>query len=471
MKIINFLFALTFLFTNFLSAEEKGQSIIVLDASGSMWGQIKGKAKITIAKEVVFDLLKDWDTNIDLGLTAYGHRSKGDCNDIESVVPLGPVDYNSIKKIIDNINPKGMTPLSKAVINAANELKYKETKATVILISDGIETCDYNPCDVAKNLEVAGIDFTAHVIGFDINDKEAKAQLECLAKNTGGKFLSANDAESLKASISEAVQEVSLSLKHNIELLAVYEQGGEPLDNVSWTVQDSAGKTVAYGRGSQPKYLLTPGKYIAKVKSLGGKAESAAEIEIKDQEILKKEVVIEVEGIVKLLAVNETGSTPLDNVAWTVNTISDDFNKAKTIAYGGGATPEYKLLPGKYLAKVKSLGGKAETSQEIEVLAGKKTTIEIVLAEEGIVKLVAVNKTGAAPLDNVAWSIDTISDDFNKAKTIAYGGGASPEYKILPGKYLLKLNPLVAKQKLVKKLKFLRAKKLISRLFLQKKVL
>jgi Ca-activated chloride channel family protein len=65
--------------------EPRGKSIIVLDASGSMWGQINGEAKIDIAKRVVSDLLSTLDPSLELGLVAYGHRRKGDCTDIESL--------------------------------------------------------------------------------------------------------------------------------------------------------------------------------------------------------------------------------------------------------------------------------------------------------------------------------------------------------------------------------------------------
>ena len=254
--------------------------IIVLDASGSMWGQIKKEAKINIAKDVVKDLVADLDPAMELGLTVYGHRKKGDCEDIESVVAVGPADKNksAFTSVLKGISPKGKTPLSKAVIKAAEELKYTEQKATVILVSDGIETCDYDPCEVANKLEEAGVDFTAHVVGFDINEEEAKLQLTCLAENTGGKFMAASDAASLKSSLDEAVQEVAKSQKNNVKLVAVTEPGGEPLENVAWEVHPKAmsdmekTKAVAWGKGSQPKYTLEPGEYVAKVRSLGGKA-------------------------------------------------------------------------------------------------------------------------------------------------------------------------------------------------------
>jgi len=184
---------------------EKGSAILILDASGSMWGQIKGKTKIEIAREVIGDLLQDWDTSIPLGLSAYGHRRKGDCNDIEILIPVGQADPKSIIKAIHAINPKGKTPLSEAVRRAAKELRYSEERATVVLISDGVETCNVDPCAVGEELAMSGVDFTAHVIGFDVKDID-QAGLRCLAEKTGGLFLAAADADELREALSKTVE-------------------------------------------------------------------------------------------------------------------------------------------------------------------------------------------------------------------------------------------------------------------------
>jgi Tol biopolymer transport system component len=185
-------------------AETAEKAVIILDASGSMWGKIEGKTKIEIARKTIKDILQKWDPAIHLGITAYGHREKGNCEDIEAVVPVGEVNPEAIISVVNNIDPKGKTPLSAAVRFAADNLKYIEDKATIILISDGKETCDIDPCALAKELEEKGVDFTAHVIGFDVT-KDERAQLSCLAKNTGGKFYSAKNAQELHSAMSQTV--------------------------------------------------------------------------------------------------------------------------------------------------------------------------------------------------------------------------------------------------------------------------
>src|SRR5690606_2544438 len=69
--------------------------VIVYDASGSMWGQIDGVSKLEIPREVMADLVQAWSADTNLGLVAYGHRSEGDCGDIETLITPGPLDRAS----------------------------------------------------------------------------------------------------------------------------------------------------------------------------------------------------------------------------------------------------------------------------------------------------------------------------------------------------------------------------------------
>lgn len=180
--------------------------VLVLDASGSMWGQIEGQPKIGIARAAVAELLGRFRADDQIGLIAYGHRRRGDCADIEALLPVGPLDAAAFRARVDALNPKGMTPLSAAVKQAAAALGSSEQKATVILLSDGEETCDLDPCAVGAELEQQGLDFTAHVIGFDIADPRHKQQLACLARATGGRYFDAGSAGELRAALGEAQQ-------------------------------------------------------------------------------------------------------------------------------------------------------------------------------------------------------------------------------------------------------------------------
>ncbi|NNG01074.1 MAG: VWA domain-containing protein [Desulfobacteraceae bacterium] len=184
-----------------------GRMVLVLDASGSMWGRIRGQPKISIARRVLSDLIDRLPGDMKVGLTVYGHRRKGDCRDIETVVPVGTLAATTLKHQIDAVIPKGKTPLSAAVQRAAQELRYTEERAIVVLISDGLETCDMDPCELAGELATDGVDITVHVIGLQIK-KEDQGYLECLAEKTGGLFLTADNSKTLGDALSRIVAKV-----------------------------------------------------------------------------------------------------------------------------------------------------------------------------------------------------------------------------------------------------------------------
>lgn len=187
------------------SAHAGENVLLVLDASGSMHGTIEGRSKVDIARATVAGVVRDWKAEDHLGLIAYGHRRKGDCGDIETLIPVGPLDAPTYLRTVNSLGARGMTPLSAAVRQAAQALKWSEQKATVILVSDGEETCNLDPCATGQELEKSGVDFTAHVIAFDVGSVAQQAPLRCLASSTGGRYFNARDERELSAALRGAI--------------------------------------------------------------------------------------------------------------------------------------------------------------------------------------------------------------------------------------------------------------------------
>ncbi len=177
-------------------------TIVVLDVSNSMWGQIDGTAKIEIAREVISDLVGDMDPNTRLGLMAYGHRRKADCGDIELVLPVAPLNARAFSAAVNGLVPRGKTPLTDAVRQAAEVLNYQDRPSRIILVSDGLESCNADPCALAAELARGGVDFTAHVVGFNVAGIEDQSQLSCLAEQTGGLYLTAESTAELSAALT-----------------------------------------------------------------------------------------------------------------------------------------------------------------------------------------------------------------------------------------------------------------------------
>ncbi|RWH69603.1 MAG: VWA domain-containing protein [Mesorhizobium sp.] len=180
------------------------QVILILDASGSMWAQIDGKPKLEIARESLRTVLQSVPADREIGFMAYGHREKGSCEDIELIVPPQAGSAAAVSTAADSLKFLGKTPLTSAVSQAAEALKYTEDKATVILITDGLETCNGDPCALGKELKAAGVDFTVDVVGFGLSADEGR-QVACLADNTGGRYIQASDEQALRDALVETI--------------------------------------------------------------------------------------------------------------------------------------------------------------------------------------------------------------------------------------------------------------------------
>ncbi len=135
-----------------------------------------------------------------------------------------PRHRDDILNRINGITPTGKTPLTDAVEQAARAMSYEDTPATVILISDGLESCERDPCALAEALEKGGVGFTAHVVGFGLGGDADTASLSCIAEKTGGEFLSAANADEL----GQALSAVAVAVAETPEPEPVVEPEPEP---------------------------------------------------------------------------------------------------------------------------------------------------------------------------------------------------------------------------------------------------
>lgn len=179
--------------------------LFILDGSGSMWGQIEGENKIVIARRALTGLLGVLPSWKKVGLVAYGHRREGDCDDVETLVPLDRLDRAAMVARLEALRPRGKTPITRALEASFNQLEAADAAATLVLISDGLETCGGDPCAAVRAAREREIDFRLHVIGFDLGG-EGATQLECAAEIGGGLYLTADDATQLNTVLGRVVE-------------------------------------------------------------------------------------------------------------------------------------------------------------------------------------------------------------------------------------------------------------------------
>ncbi|MGP9039886.1 VWA domain-containing protein [Cytobacillus kochii] len=186
---------------------------ILLDASGSMANVIDGKSMMDIAKESIAEFAKNLPEEANIALRVYGHEGSGSdadkslsCKSNELVYDMGSYNEGKLSDAMDKFNPAGWTPLAKAIEEAEKDLSKLggENNTNIIyLVSDGVETCDGDPSQAAKNLAGSGIQPIVNVIGFDVN-ADGQKQLKEVAKAAEGIYSNARNQSELNTELDRA---------------------------------------------------------------------------------------------------------------------------------------------------------------------------------------------------------------------------------------------------------------------------
>ena len=367
-----------------VNAQEAPNSpiIFIYDASGSMWGQLEGKTKMEIAQSVLSGSVQNLSNNQQVGLVAYGHRNKSDCRDVEFLVDPANTDKMQINQSLTAIKPLGKTPLAYSAEQVIGKLRSSGKKATVILITDGIESCGGNICDVVKAARDEGIDFRLHIIGFGLNSAET-VQLQCAAKAGGGQYYNADNTQALTNVLDQATEVTVDDPTGNFSVLAV--KNGIPIDAVVNAYHPDTDELVDGTRTYADSSLLylPPGKYDLNVSPLATDVKPITVQNVESFEDRTAHKTIRFDGA-KLEITTKNNGIGWDAIVKTLS--KDGKTVAGTRTYGRTKTLE--VNPGTYDVELTAL-----------VMSGLQTThrFEDVVLTGGETKQLEHNfKTGIA---------------------------------------------------------------------------
>ncbi len=194
-------------------SKNKNNLALIIDSSGSMVSKINGKTKLNIAKEAISSLIDNLNKNLNFSTIVYGHKGGNtkekkpeSCKGIDVLSDFNsPLNKEDLKAKINNLKPTGWTPIADSLTKTSNLFKTKTSENDnniIILISDGEETCDGSPIQIAKKLAESDKKITIHVVGFDVMDK-AEEQLKNIADKGNGKYFSAKNSTELKNALKE----------------------------------------------------------------------------------------------------------------------------------------------------------------------------------------------------------------------------------------------------------------------------
>ncbi|MDQ6982708.1 MAG: VWA domain-containing protein, partial [Mariprofundus sp.] len=218
--------------------------LFVVDSSGSMWGRIEGTEKVYLVRGALVNLISGFPQNTEIGLIAYGHKKKDNCNGSELLAPIGsPRDL--IINRVSSFTPKGKAPIGLSVDSAIKQIKQRGGGGTIVLLSDGGDSCKRDPC---RSALASGKDIRIHVLGLDLKARDVP-RLSCIAKNGGGKFYTVNSKTSLSSSFALLAKDISSTQSNK--------QDTDQPSPVKKTADEQVGKLVSENLQGQLKAELT----------------------------------------------------------------------------------------------------------------------------------------------------------------------------------------------------------------------
>jgi hypothetical protein len=188
---------------------QEGRSIaLILDASGSMNAKLaSGGTRLEAAKSAVAAFVEKLDPKVRLSYRVYGHQSptkEKNCKDTQLLVDFDAASANkdAVLAKTREIKARGYTPITHVIQLAAADVGKQPGARAVVLVSDGKETCEGDPCAAAKALAAADAKLVIHTIGFNV-DAAARYQLQCVAKVARGTYSDAAGAGDLAAKLGQ----------------------------------------------------------------------------------------------------------------------------------------------------------------------------------------------------------------------------------------------------------------------------
>lgn len=213
MKILKVL-AILFPLSAFVAASAAAMALdvsyeFVVDLSGSMNRYEQGAS---LKAHAIKALSASLPESRPYAVRVFGHRvglqdRAASCADSELIFPFERHDVSLARARLSGLLAQGYTPLAKSLQAIENDLAKTPGKHVVILLSDGIDSCDGDPAGEIEKLKAHGLDIIVNPIGLGL-DAAARAQLEEIANITGGKFTAVSNPSLLSQAFIEALSHI-----------------------------------------------------------------------------------------------------------------------------------------------------------------------------------------------------------------------------------------------------------------------
>jgi hypothetical protein len=185
---------------------EANNVVLVLDSSGSMEDAMGGYRKIDTLKTRMSQFIRGLSEQAQMGLRVYSTED-GSCSDTRLLVSPRTIDKQQLIDSINLLEPNGQTPLAHAMEKALDDFPDNGRKNTLVVVTDGLESCNGDPCAVAAEAARRGIEIQVISVGLDNQYDQA---LACIATNSQGDFHNADNAEEVQQALKDVAKEAGI---------------------------------------------------------------------------------------------------------------------------------------------------------------------------------------------------------------------------------------------------------------------
>ncbi|NKD55031.1 MULTISPECIES: VWA domain-containing protein [unclassified Haematospirillum] len=145
-----------------------------------------GRSRLDAAKDAVADLTKTLPRHIDLGLLVFGR-----CEGTDNYKFFKADERTRLLEQLRSITPRQGTPLARGLERAGTMLDGVRVPGTIVVVTDGEDSCGGDPCAVARDLKARKPNIRINVISVD-----GSGDGRCMAETTGGKLILPKDGQS-----------------------------------------------------------------------------------------------------------------------------------------------------------------------------------------------------------------------------------------------------------------------------------
>ncbi len=424
-------------------ADDAPTAMLIVDGSGSMWGRLApdNKPKIDVVREKLATILQT-PSSTRVGLVSFGHRRRGDCNDVE-LIASPDSERAALLGPLAKLNPRGPGPVTTALEIAADAIGTSRP-AQIIIVGDGADNCQRDSCAAANDFAKSAPGVAVQVIGIGVPATE-RPRIACVAQATGGRYYDVTDSAGLNAALDEATKLAILApgapavaAKPNEPAAPPPPAGatlrasanlaeGSPLLTVPmrWSIFKAGEKDIA-GRSTGPDISakLAAGSYDIEVEL--GSIVARRQITVTDGGA--ESIIIPIDAAhLKVNAIAAKGSAPSETATMTV--AAGD----KPVGLARNGVIDLYLPPADYTVTIAD--GVAHASRAVSLSAGDVKTENVTLGTGRVELSATTGANGVAPDDLIYTIYEDDPESPNGRREVARSHASEASFVLPSGTY------------------------------------